>query len=100
MKLLSSSSISKVSADYLKSINSSSKTTCTRLVKADQIELTADVDPLWTDAENAELFEASLGVHDAGCHGGWQRRRHSDGDDVQGLNDDSLCWDLEQAERN
>lgn len=69
------------------------------LVKADQIYLSADVDPLWADAENANAFEASLGIHNAGGHGSRQCRWHSDGDDVQGLNDDGLSWHLGQAER-
>lgn len=69
-------------------------TTSTHLVKADQIDLPADINPLWTDAENTNVFEASLGVHNTSRHGGWQRRWHSDGDDVQGLNDDGLSWNL------
>ncbi|TNN84079.1 hypothetical protein EYF80_005685 [Liparis tanakae] len=89
----------KVCSDYIKSKNSSNKTTSTRLVKADQIDLTADIDSLWTDAENTKAFEASLGIHNASSHGGWQRRWHSDCDDVQGLNDDGLSWHLEQIER-
>ncbi len=68
------------------------------LVEADQIYLSADIDPLWADAENANALEASLGVYNAGCHGGWQRRWHSDGDDVQGLNDDGFSWHLRQAD--
>ena len=59
-------------------------------VKADQVELSADVDPLWTDAEDADPFKAALGVDDACRQGSRQRRRHSDGDDVQGLDDDGL----------
>ncbi len=83
----------------MKSKNSSHTTTSTHLVKADQIDLSADIDPLWADAENAKVFEASLGVHNTGCHGGWQRRWHGDGDDVQGLNDDGLSWHLGQAKK-
>lgn len=78
---------------------SNHKTTSTHFVKADQIDLSADIDPLWADAENANLFEASLGVHNASCHSGWQCWWHSDGDDVQGLNDDGLSWHLGQAYR-
>lgn len=69
-------------------------TTSTHFVKANQVDLSADIDPLWADAENAKVFEASLGIHNASCHGGWQRWWHSDGDDVQGLYDDGLSWHL------
>lgn len=69
----------------------------THLVKADEIYLSTDIDPLWANAENANVFEASLGVHNTSCHGGWQRWWHSDGDDVQGLNNDRLSWHLGQV---
>lgn len=62
------------------------------LVKADQINLPTDVDPLWADAENANVFEATLGIHNACCHGSWQCWWHSDSDDVEGFNDDALSW--------
>lgn len=62
----------------------------TYLVKADQIDLPTDVDPLWADAEYANVFEASLGIHNASGHGGWKCWWHSDRDYVQGLNDDGL----------
>lgn len=80
--------------------NSCHTTDITYLVKADQIYLSTDIDPLWADAENANVFEASLGVHNASCHSGWQRWRHSDGDDVQRLNDDGFSWHLKQADGN
>lgn len=41
------------------------------LVKADEVELATDVDPLWTDAEDAQFSEPSLGVHNACGHGCW-----------------------------
>lgn len=66
----------------------------THLVEADQVELPTDVDPLGAYAEDANAFEPPLGVDDAGCHGGGQRRGHRDGDDVQGLDDDGLSWHL------
>lgn len=84
---------------YFMGKNGCHATSNSHLVKADQIYLSTDVDPLWADAENADAFEASLGIHNAGGHRGWQRRWHSDGDDVQGLNDDGLSWHLGQAER-
>lgn len=68
-------------------------------VKADQIDLPTDVDPLWADAEDANVFEASLCIHNASCHGSWQRWWHSDGYDVQRLNDDGFCWHLVQTKR-
>ena len=79
--------------------NSNHTTASTHLVKADQIDLPANINPLWANAENANVFEASLGVHNTSCHGSWQRRWHSDGDDVQGLNDDGLCWNLGRQKR-
>lgn len=66
------------------------------LIKTDQINLPTDVNPLWADAENADVFEASLGIHNASCHGSWQRWWHSDSDDVQGLDDDGLSWHLRE----
>lgn len=64
------------------------------LVEADEVELATDVDPLGADAEDADAFEAALGVHDARRHGSGQRGGHGDGDDVQGLDDDGLGWHL------
>ena len=66
------------------------------LVEADQVDLPTDVDPLGADAEDADLLEAALGVHDARRHGGGQRRRHGDGDDVQRLQDNLLDGHLEE----
>lgn len=63
-------------------MKSNNTTSHTHLVKADQVDLPTDIDPLWADAENANVFEASLGVHNAGCHGSWQRRWHSDSNDI------------------
>lgn len=68
-------------------------------VKADQIDLPTDVDPLWADAEDTNVFEASLCIHNASCHGSWQRWWHSDGYDVQRLNDDGFCWHLVQTKK-
>lgn len=66
------------------------------LVKADQVELTAHVDPLGTNAKDADAPQAPLRVHDAGRHGCRQGRRHGDGDDVQRFNDDGVSRDLEE----
>lgn len=63
-------------------MNCSPPTSGAHLVKADQIDLPTDVDPLRADAEDADVFEASLGVHDASRHGCRQRWRNGDGDDV------------------
>lgn len=71
----------------------------THLVKTDQIYLSTDIDPLWADAENSNAFEATLRIHNTGCHGGWQCWWHSDGYNVQGLNNDGFSWHLGQAER-
>ena len=71
-------------------------TEATHLVEADQVDLPTDVDPLGADAEDADLLEAPLGVHDAGRHGGRQSRGHGDGDDVQRLQDDLLDGHLDK----
>lgn len=60
------------------------------LVKADQIDLPTNVNPLWADAKNANIFKASLGIHNTSRHGCGQRWGNCDGNDVQGLNDDGL----------
>lgn len=65
------------------------------LVKTHHVHLTAHVDPLRADAEDADPLQAALGEHDPGRHGGWQGRRHSDGDDVQRLDDDGIGRNLE-----
>lgn len=71
----------------------------THLVKAHQIDLPTDIDPLWADAENACTFETPLGINNASCQGGWQRRWHGDSDDVQGFDDDGLNCHLGQVDR-
>jgi hypothetical protein len=48
-----------------------------------QFELSADVDPLRRDAEDARLLEPVLRVVRAHGHGRGQRGRHHDRDDVQ-----------------
>lgn len=42
----------------------------THLVKANHVKLTAHVDPLRTDAEDADALQTPLCVNDAGRHGG------------------------------
>lgn len=81
------------------SLTGLTETIRTHLVKADQIDLPTDVDPLWADAEYADVFEASLSIHNASCHGGWKCWWHSDSDDVQRLYDDGLSWYLEKPEK-
>lgn len=39
------------------------------LVKTDQVQLTAHVDPLRTDAKDADALQTPLRVHDADRHG-------------------------------
>lgn len=67
----------------------------TYFIKANQINLSTDVDPLWADTENADLFKTPLGVYNPSCHGCWQRWWHRDGYDVQRLNDDGFHCRLE-----
>lgn len=74
------------------------RTDTTHLVKTDQIYLSTDIDPLWADAENSDVFQPTLRIHNSGCHGSWQCRWHSDGDNVQGLNNDGFSWHLRQAD--
>lgn len=69
----------------------------THLVKTDQIYLATDIDPLWADAENSNVFQPTLCIHNSGRHGSWQCRWHSDGDNVQRLNNDGFSWHLRQA---
>lgn len=57
--------------------------------------MTAHIDPLRADAEDADPLQAPLGKHNPGRHGGWQGRRHSDGDDIQRLDDDGVGRNLE-----
>ena len=60
----------------------------TYLVKADQFHLATDVDPGRADTEDAAFLESVLGVDGTDRHGGRQRGRHDDRDNVQGPQDD------------
>lgn len=44
-------------------------TAVAHLVKADQVELATHVDPLRTDAEDADPLQTPLRIHDASRHG-------------------------------
>lgn len=72
----------------------------THLVKADQVELTGDVDPLRTDAKDAESLHAALGVHQPGS----QRHRydwgHGNKNDVQSVVDDGLNRNLRRMQKS
>lgn len=72
----------------------------TDLVKADEVYLSTDIDSLWADAEDANAFEASLRIHNPGCHGSWQSWWHRDGDDVQRLYNDDFCCHLDGRRAN
>lgn len=72
----------------------------TDLVKTDEVYLSTDIDSLWADTEDPNAFEASLRIHNPGCHGSWQCWWHRNGDDVQRLNNDGFCRHLDgQRER-
>lgn len=72
----------------------------TDLVKTDEVYLSTDIDPLWADTEDPNAFEATLRIHNPGCHGSWQCWWHRNGDDVQRLNNDGFCRHLDgQRER-
>lgn len=72
---------------------------CVYLVETDQVKLTAHVDPLGADAEDADPLQAPLSVHDACRHGRRQGRGHGDGDDVQRFNDDGFSRNLHKMEK-
>lgn len=65
------------------------------LVKADEVKLATDVNPLRADAEDAKVFETSLRIHNSRRHGCRQGRGHRDGDDVQRLDDDGFGGNLQ-----
>lgn len=71
----------------------------THFIKADQIDLPTDVDSLGADAENADEFKTSLGVHNSSRHGCGQSWWNCDGYDVQRLDDDGFCWCLDEGEK-
>ena len=56
-----------------------------RLVEAESVETAADVDGARTDAVDASVTQAPLGKHYPHCHGGRERRRDDDRDEVEGL---------------
>lgn len=70
----------------------------TYLIKADQIYLSTDVDPLWADAENSQVLEAPLCVHNPRCHSCWQCWWHRDGDNIQRLNNNGFSLHLRRAQ--
>lgn len=67
----------------------------THLVEANQADLAAQVDAGRADAEDALFLQPVLGVDGAHGHSGRESRRHDDGDEVEGTDDDLPHRNLE-----
>lgn len=58
------------------------------LIKADETELPAKIDPRRADAEDPVLLQPVLSINGAHCHGCRQSRRHDHRHDIQGTKDE------------
>lgn len=53
-------------------------------VKANKVDLPADINPLWADAENLLFLQPPLGINSARCQGSRDSGRHSHGEEEEG----------------
>lgn len=67
-------------------------------VKANKVDLSADINPLWADAENLLFLQPPLRINSACCQGSGDSGRHSHGEEEEG-HSHHVCHRLLQTAR-